>query len=187
METVNAIQVLNGIDTLKLKETIEAVSGNHALGQTNWKVTTNWMGGTRSDSEVKGYTIGGNFVEKDFKVQIDEPLELCGSNKFANPQEYLLSAFNACIMVGYVAVSALEGVALDSIRIETEGDIDLRGFLGIDPEVAPGYESLKYTVFIKGNGTKEQFEKIHEFVTQTAPNRYNLGNAIMLNTQFVVE
>ena len=187
MQEVTVKQFVNGIDTMKLRETIDAVAGDSAIGQTKWKVTTNWKGGTRSNSEVKGYWIGGSYVEKDFMVQIDEPLELCGSNQFANPQEYLMSAFNACIMVGYAAASSLEGIELESIRIETEGDIDLRGFLGLDPNVAPGYESLKYTVYIKGNGTDEQFQRIHEFVTATAPNRYNLGNAIKLNTQFVIE
>jgi hypothetical protein len=36
-------------------------------------------------------------------------------------------------------------------------EIDLRGFLGIDPAVPPGYETLSYTVSIKGAGTKKQF------------------------------
>jgi len=187
MQDVQVNQMVNGIDTAKLKDTISAVSENHSIGKTKWNVTTHWKGGTRSDTEVKGYWIGGEYVKKDFKIPIDEPLELCGTNHFANPQEYLMSAFNACIMVGYVAASALENVHLESIRIHTEGDIDLRGFLGLDPNVAPGYESIKYTVYIKGNGSSEQFQRIHEFVTATAPNRYNLGNAIKLNTDFVVE
>lgn len=181
------IQQINGIDTEFLRQTIEQVSADPAVGMTEWKVATHWKGGTRSDTRVEGYAIGGQYVPKDFTIKIDEPIEIGGTNKFANPQEYLLAAFNACIMVGYVAVSALEGVELEELRIETEGDIDLRGFLGIDPNVAPGYESLQYTVYIKGNGTPEQFQKIHEFVSATAPNRYNLGNAIKLNTRFVVE
>jgi uncharacterized OsmC-like protein len=180
------VQQINGIDTEFLRESIEQISADPAKGMTNWKVTNFWKGGTRSDAQVKGYTIGGEYVPKDYTIKLDEPLEIGGTNQFANPQEYLLAAFNACIMVGYVAVSALEGVELEELRIETEGDIDLRGFLGIDPDVAPGYESLTYTVYIKGNGTPEQFQKIHEFVTATAPNRYNLGHAIKLNTRFEI-
>jgi hypothetical protein len=41
-----------------------------------------------------------------------------------------------------------------SLAIETDGDIDLRGFLGIDAAVPPGYENMGYTVRIKGSGTK---------------------------------
>src|SRR5262245_37236831 len=63
----------------------------------------------------------------------------------------LLAALNACIMVGYVAQCAVRGITLESLKIETDGEIDLRGFLGIDPAVPPGYENLSYVVRIKGS------------------------------------
>jgi hypothetical protein len=44
----------------------------------------------------------------------------------------------------------------------TTTELDLRGFLGIDPNLKPGYDSLRYVVRIKGNGTAEQFEEIHQ-------------------------
>src|SRR6266404_3985367 len=66
--------------------------------------------------------------------------------------------------VGYVAQCAVRGITLDSLEIETDGEIDLRGFLGIDPAVPAGYENLNYTVRVKGSGTKEQFAEIHEAV-----------------------
>jgi hypothetical protein len=46
--------------------------------------------------------------------------------------------------------SAVRGITLESLEIETDGEIDLRGFLGIDPAVPPGYENLSYIVRIKG-------------------------------------
>jgi hypothetical protein len=91
------------------------------------------------------------------------------------------------MMVGYVAQCALRGITLESLEIETEGDIDLRGFLGLDPGVVPGYESLSYTVRIKGDGTAEQFAEIHEAVKATSPNFYNVANAITLRPKLVVE
>ena len=98
-----------------------------------------------------------------------------------------MGALNACMMVGYVAACALNGIKLEKLKIETEGDIDLRGFLAIDPQVIPGYERISYTVHIKGDGTPEQFEQIHEFVKKTSPNYYNIANAIALNSELVVE
>ena len=100
-------------------------------------------------------------MPRRFSIDIDEPCELGGTNQFANPQEHLFAALNACIMVGYVAQCAVHGITLESLKIETDGEIDLRGFLGIDPAVPAGYESLSYTVRIKGSGTKEEFAKIH--------------------------
>jgi uncharacterized OsmC-like protein len=107
---------------------------------------------------VKAYTIGGRRVAKDFTIRVDEPYELCGTNQFANPQEYLLAALNACMIVGYAAVCASRGINLEELRIETAGEIDLRGFLGVDPTVKPGYERLRYTVHIKGDASAEEFE-----------------------------
>ncbi len=73
------------------------------------------------------------------------------------------------------------------VRLETEGEIDLRGFLGVDPAVPNGYESLCYKVHIKGNGTKEQFAQIHEAVMATSPNFYNSSRPVALEPTLVVE
>jgi hypothetical protein len=43
----------------------------------------------------------------------------------------------------------VRGITLESLEIETDGEIDPRGFLGIDPTVPPGYENLGYTSFPK--------------------------------------
>jgi hypothetical protein len=81
----------------------------------------------------------------------------------------------------------VRGITLQSLVIETEGDIDLRGFLGIDPNVPTGYDTLRYTVRIKGSGTKAQFAEIHEAVMATSPNFYNLSRPVGLKPTLVVE
>jgi len=126
-------------------------------------------------------------VPRCFSIDIDEPYELGGSNQFANPQEHLLAALNACMMVGYVAQCAVRGIKLDKLEIETHGEIDLRGFLGIDPAIPPGYEALNYTVRIKGNATKEEFAEIHKAVMATSPNFHNVSRPVDLKPTLVVE
>ena len=88
--------------------------------------------------------------------------------------------------VGYVAQCAVRGITLESLEIETEGEIDLRGFFGLDPSVAPGYESLSYTVRIKGDGTAEQFAEIHEAVMATSPNFHNVSRPVALKPTLVI-
>ena len=61
---------------------------------------------------------------------------------------------------------------LTDCRIETEGELDLRGFLGLDEEVSPGYRRISYTVHLEGDGTREQFEEIHQAVMATSPNYF---------------
>ena len=179
--------VINGIDTEGVKSLIRHVAEDPANAMTHWHVSSSWKGGTRSDTKVSGYSFGKEQIKKDFTISIDEPTELGGTNQFANPQEYLLTAMNACIMVGYAVGCSMEGIELEEIRIETEGDIDLRGFLGLDPNIKPGYDDISYTVHIKGNGTPEQFQKVHETVCATSPNRFNIANPIKLNSKLVVE
>jgi uncharacterized OsmC-like protein len=178
---------INGIDVNVLSGAIQEVSRDDSKGLTRWGVTTNWKGGARTETKVNGYEIGGKYVKKNFTIHTDEPYELAGTNVNANPQEVLMAAFNACMTVGYAALCALEGIELEELRIETKGDLDLRGFFGLDPKVKPGYEEISYTVHIKGNGTPEQFQKIHETVCATSPNRFNIANPIKLNTHLVVE
>jgi uncharacterized OsmC-like protein len=179
-------KIVNGINVDDLFALIDNVKRDAVNGKTTWRVTTTWQGQTRSRARVDGFGIGGQQVSRQFSIDIDEPSELGGSNRFANPQEHLLAALNACITVGYVAQCAVRGISLESLEIETDGEIDLRGFLGIDPSVPPGYEKLSYVVRIKGSGTKEQFAEIHEAVMATSPNFYNLSRPVTLKPTLVV-
>ena len=179
-------KVVNGINVDDLSALIDGVKQNAADGKTSWSVTTSWQGQTRSRSQVDGFTIGKERVSRRFSIDIDEPCELGGSNRFANPQEHLLAALNACMMVGYVAQCAVRGIMIESLEIETDGEIDLRGFLGIDPLVPPGYENLRYIVRIKGNGSKEEFADIHEAVMATSPNFYNVSQPVALKPTLIV-
>jgi uncharacterized OsmC-like protein len=179
--------IVNGINVDDLFALIEGVKRDAAKGKTKWHVATTWRGQTRSRTQIDGFGIGGEEVPRQFSIDIDEPYELGGSNRFANPQEYLLAALNACMTVGYVAQCAVRGITLQSLEIETDGEIDLRGFLGIDPAVPPGYEKLSYVVRIKGSGTKEEFAEIHKAVMATSPNFHNVSRPVDLNPTLIVE
>ena len=184
---IAAPNVVNGINVDDLFALIEGLRNDPAKAQTRWRVATTWQGQTHSRSQVEAFGIGGQKVRRRFLIDIDEPSELGGGNAFANPQEHLLAALNACMTVGYVAQCAVRGITLESLEIETDGEIDLRGFLGLDPNVPPGYENLRYIVRIKGGGTKEEFAEIHEAVMATSPNFYNVSQPVALKPTLVVE
>ena len=102
--------VVNGINVDDLFALIDGVRRDAAKGKSNWRVTTTWQGQTRSRAQVDGFEIGGERVPRRFSIDIDEPCELGGTNRFANPQEHLLAALNACMTVGYVAQCAVRGL-----------------------------------------------------------------------------
>jgi len=179
--------ILNGIDTGALGDLVESIKSDPKNGMTKFGVTTTWKGGARTDTRVDGWELGGERHPKDFTIRIDEPEQLLGTNRYANPQEYLMAATNACICATYVAACAVNGIELESLEIRSEGRIDLRGFLDIDRSVAPGYEEIDLHVHIKGDGTPEQFRQIHEFVQRTSPNYYNIANAVRINPRLETE
>jgi len=185
--TAEVPNIVNGIDVDAVTALAGEVANNPAAGQTHWQVTSSWQGQTHNRTRVTSSSLGSEEIKKDFTIDIDEPAELGGGNQYANPQEYLMAALNSCMMVGYTALCALNGIRIDKLEIHTEGDIDLRGFLGIDPDVPAGYENLDYTVTISGDASTEEFENIHQMVMATSPNYYNLTRAVMLNPTFVVE
>lgn len=178
---------VNGIDLDALNGVIRDIKADPSKGIVGFKVTSAWKGQTRSQATVESFRIGGQEVKRRFQINVDEPFELLGENTAANPQEMLMTALNACIMVGYVAGAAVNGITLEQLEIETEGELDLRGFLGIDAHVRPGYESVRYTVRIKGNGTPEQFRQIHENVCRTSPNYFNVSQPVRIDSTLVVE
>lgn len=178
---------LNGIDTEALQATMAAVKADPSKGIARFQVTTDWKGGPRSETRVEGWELGGERIPKDFTIQIDEPFELLGTNTAPNPQEYLLAGMNACLLATYVAACAAQGIELEQASIESKGELDLRGFLGIDGNVKPGYDSIDYTIRVKGDGTKEQFERVHRWMQKTSPNYWNMAQPVELKPTLVVE
>ena len=172
---------VNGIDLGAVSETVDAINADPSKAKAGFEVTTRWAGQARSESVVEAFTLGGERIERQHRILADEPCELLGTDSAPNPQELLMAAFNACIMVGYVTGAALKGIRLDSVEIRTRGTLDLRGFLGLSDQVPPGYESVDYDVFIKGEGSSAEFLEIHQNVMKTSPNYFNMSRPIRMN------
>jgi uncharacterized OsmC-like protein len=177
---------VNGLDLAALGETVEGINQDAKKAIVGFDVTTRWTGQTCSETTVDGFTMAGERITRSHKIVADEPCELLGADSAPNPQELLMAALNACMMVGYVAGASVKGINLDSVEIKTRGELDLRGFLGLSDSVAPGYDAINYDVRIKGDGSREQFEEIHQTVMKTSPNYFNLNRPIRMNGQLTV-
>jgi uncharacterized OsmC-like protein len=172
--------VVNGLDLDALKVIVDGIEADPAQAKLGFRVSTKWQGQTRSEATIEGYNRAGEWIPRKFKIQADEPEELLGSNTAPNPQELLMAAVNACMMVGYAAGAALRGIVLTQLEIVSEGGIDTRGFLG-HPDVPAGYTSLAMRVKIAGNGSAEDFQAIHDGVLKTSPNVFNLVNPVRID------
>jgi uncharacterized OsmC-like protein len=172
---------INDIDMDALEATVAAVQEDPARGILGFQVSSRWAGQCRSEHQVAGYSRGGEWIARPFTIAADEPEELLGTNSAPNPQELILSALNACMIVGYVAGASVKGIELEAVEIDTHGELDVRGFLGLSATVPAGMPQIDCTVRIKGEGPAEAFEEIHQQVMATSPNFYHLARPIRLN------
>jgi uncharacterized OsmC-like protein len=171
---------VNGIDLDGLADTIAGIRADPRCGKVDYRVTTEWKGQTRSETRVESCTIAGEVQPRSFTIVADEPLELMGTNSAPSPQELLMAAVNSCMVVGYVCQAAVRGISLEECRIQTESELDLRGFLEIDEKVPVGNRRLNYTVWLDGDGTRAQYEAMHEAVMAVSPNYFNLAQPIQM-------
>lgn len=179
-------ETLNGIVLEQLAQAAELVVSDPREAQVTFRAKSQWQGALRSRTEIEAYELGGKRITRQHAIHSDEPVELLGTNQAPNPQDLLLAALNACMMVGFVAGATNLGVRIDALEIESECALDLRGAFGLDPSIKPGTDKIRYTVRVKGNGTPAQFEEIHQVMMATSPNRFHLANPIAIESKMVV-
>lgn len=172
---------LNSFDVADLHGLIAAAQADPAEAKTVWRARTEWQGRARTRTTIGPLTLGSKTLARDFAIDIDEPEELAGGNAHPNPQDVLLAALNGCVAASFAAICTLQGVRLDRLEVETEGEIDLRGFLGLAP-VAPGYEALRVTIRAAGDASPEQFAEIHAAVRAASPNMHTVSRPVRIDS-----
>ncbi|MEE1620972.1 OsmC family protein [Zafaria sp. Z1313] len=100
---------------------------------------------------------------------VDEPAALAGDDSDASPVEYALGALVSCQVVVYRLYAHQLGVAIDSLEITAEGDLDVRGIFGADPDTRPGFTAVRLTVHLNGPETPERYEELHQVVDARCP------------------
>jgi uncharacterized OsmC-like protein len=185
--TVASPRIVNGFDLSIIEQAGAALAADPAQAQTTFHARTEWQGQLRSRTEIDSFELGGKRIPRKHRIMSDEPIELLGNNEAPNPQELLLAALNACMMVGFVATASQAGLRIDSLAIESECSLDLRGAFGIDPNVKPGAEKIVYKIRVKGSGTQEQFDAVHREMTTKSPNRFHLAQPIPFEASVFVE
>jgi uncharacterized OsmC-like protein len=152
----------NGVDTSRLNETVGAVKTTPELGRFKFRIENRWIDGGENRSEVKSFDGCGQTLahEKDFTLVADEPDILLGRDKGANPVEHLLHALASCVTTSMVYHAAARGIAIEQVETSLDGDLDLQGFLGLDPSVRNGYQQIRLKQRIKANVTDEQLREL---------------------------
>ncbi|KCZ73686.1 putative redox protein, regulator of disulfide bond formation [Candidatus Methanoperedens nitroreducens] len=106
---------------------------------------------------------------KLFIIEADEPPILIGSDKAPNAVQTVLHALASCLIVGFVYNAAVRGINIKAVNINLEGDLDLRGFLGISEDVRPGYQNIRVICRIKSDAPRDRIEEVWEYARRTSP------------------
>jgi uncharacterized OsmC-like protein len=120
-------------------------------------------------NELVGVTEVATVVGSGHRFTVDEPESLGGGNAGANPVEYALAALGSCQAITYRFWAAHLGIALDSVHVDVEGDLDVRGFFGIDNSVRPGYGEVRLQVRVTGPESAERYQELAEAVDAHCP------------------
>lgn len=173
--------LLNGVDRRQIFATIEMIKADPARASCKFFSTTRWRGGTRSECRIDHYELGGERIAENFTIAADEPIALFGGGAAPNPQMLLFAALASCVMSSFVANASVRGIRLDQLELDVEGELDLRGFLGVEEGMNPGYDELTLVCRVKGDATSKQLQECLEAGTHFSPNFQSLSRAVKVH------
>jgi uncharacterized OsmC-like protein len=161
MQVIETIR--NGVDTQQLFGTLDAVKAQPELGAFRWRARNEWIDGAHNRSTIRdffGATQEDVSRAAPFTVDAGEPAILCGTDTGPNPAEYLLHALAACLTTSIVYVGAARKVRLTRVESVLEGDMDVRGALGLDDEVPNRFTEIRVTFTVEGDAPEEKLREV---------------------------
>ena len=164
--------IVNGVNVDQLVDTVNLIKAHPDLARFTFRATTEWQQGALSRTKIQGfYGAGAEDTSRGepFYVAGDEPPVLLGRNGAPNAVELTLAALASCLIVGFIYNAAAQGIQVDKLEFDLEGDLDLHGFLGLSEEVRPGYEGIRLSCRVQSNAPRQKLEELCEYVQRTSP------------------
>lgn len=172
---------INGLNTDCLMNVVKTVKENWQTGRTVWKATASWVDGFAVETK-----------SRNFSMKVDEPDMLCGTDTAANPVELIIQAYGACLAIGFVMNATARGIKVERLELELEGEIDLPGFLGLEPpeelgmDKLPGYKNVVTVIKVKADADESALKDLLNAVTKTSPVGVTLSRSVALETRLEV-
>jgi uncharacterized OsmC-like protein len=162
--TTTPTRPLNGVDTETLFATIGAVRSQPELARFQFRTSTEWISGTHNRTTYADFSgAGGEHSHRAaYTTDADHPEVLVGKDNGPTPAEHLLQALGSCLTSGLANIAAARGIELGEVTARVEGDIDLRGILGLDDGVRNGFEGIRVMFYVRGDAEAEQLARLVE-------------------------
>jgi uncharacterized OsmC-like protein len=161
-DTATVSPVRNGVDTSVMYATLDAITADPGLAAFQFRATNRWIHGAHNRITVKTYRGAGGEQDRAqaFTVDAGEPEVLLGTDTGPNPAELLLAALSACLTTSLVYVAAARKVELTEVSSTLEGDMDVRGALGLDDSYRNGFTNIRVHFRVKGNAPDEKLREL---------------------------
>ena len=154
---------INGVDVEQMTNTIKAVQEKPVLAKFQYRARNRWIEGSRNQTTIKSFYGAGQedaTRTKPFVLNADEPLILLGEDHGVNPEGYVLTALAACLTTTMVYQAAARGIRIDAASSEIEGDLDLRGFLGLSDDIRKGFQQIRVKFTVESDASAEQLQEL---------------------------
>jgi len=154
--------VNNGVNVDALLGAREALSEAPAAAQFTWRASCEWQNGTHSRSTVEGFFgLGDEQSHRTmYSFDADHPEIFASEDNGATPVEYVLVGLASCLTAGVAAVAQNRGIQLHKVSATIEGDMDVRGILGMDSDVRNGFSDIKVTYDIDADASPADIEAL---------------------------
>ena len=134
------------------------------------KVSSKHIYGLYTETSVREHTVKSDYAEP-----------AGGTNNAPNPIELLLSAFAACVEAAFYEFALHRGITVNSLSVEIEGTLDLKGLFMVDESTRPGFQDLNYVFNIDSPGDEQEVRKLAEEVIAHCPVVDSLINPVSVN------
>ena len=129
---------------------------DHALA--TFSANSRQVEGLRSETKIR-----------QFSLTIDEPPNLGGTDTGPNPVELVLAALATCQEITYRAYATALGIPLESVSVNLEGSLDLRGFFAVKDGVRSGFNDVRGVVNLKSSASASDLAKLKDVVDAHCP------------------
>lgn len=162
MTTTQEKPASNGVNVEALLNARTALSEAPEAAQFTWKATNEWVNGTHSKSTIESYYgLGEDHQHKStFSFDADHPAVFAAEDNGPTPVEYVLVALASCLSAGVASVAQNRNIQLNSVKATIEGDMDILGILGGDPDVRNGFNGIKVHYEIDADATDQEIQAL---------------------------
>ena len=174
---------VNGVDVDQINHVVESITADTEFGKFQFRARNRWVDGGLNRSQIKSFRAGGRedgTRSKPFTLDADEPQLVAGNDSAPNSMEYVLHALVSCMTGTLVYHAAVQNITINSVSSSIEGDMDVRGLLGMSDEVPKGFNQVRVSMRVDSNADVETltklalFSPVYDIVSRSLPVAFSI-------------